>query len=166
MNFYLSAVDDRLRHIQDMPSIGIILCKDRNEIVVEYALRDTTKPMGVAKYRLTSTLPDQLKHELPSPDELASEFPLLSLFKLRVEIERLLFRRARNLGLATNFASINQLIRWLAERNASPDGSEDFLRVVNVLNHAAHGRDVDADGAQEALRVGAEFLALLQAQDL
>jgi hypothetical protein len=74
---------------------------------MEYALLDTTKPMGVAKYRLTSTLPDQLKHELPSPDELASEFPLLSLFKLRVEIERLLFRRAKNLGLATNSGGFN-----------------------------------------------------------
>ena len=51
MNFYLSAVDDRLRRPDDDPSIGIILCQSRNEVVVEYALRDTTKPMGVARYR-------------------------------------------------------------------------------------------------------------------
>jgi hypothetical protein len=49
MNFYLSAIDDLLRHPEDRPSIGIILCKDRNEVVVEYALRDSGKPMGVAK---------------------------------------------------------------------------------------------------------------------
>ncbi len=53
MNFYLSAVDDQLKHADDKPSIGIILCKGRNAVVVEYALRDTNKPMGVAEYRLT-----------------------------------------------------------------------------------------------------------------
>ena len=51
MNFYLSAVDDQLRHKDDQPTIGIILCKGRNEVVVEYSLRDTAKPMGVAQYR-------------------------------------------------------------------------------------------------------------------
>jgi predicted nuclease of restriction endonuclease-like (RecB) superfamily len=48
MNFYLSALDDQLRHPDDKPSIGIILCKGRNKVVVEYALRDVSKPMGVA----------------------------------------------------------------------------------------------------------------------
>ena len=57
MNFYLSAVDDALRHPDDQPSIGIILCKGRNQIVVEYALRDTSKPMGVAQYTLSHALP-------------------------------------------------------------------------------------------------------------
>jgi nuclease YhcG-like protein len=71
MNFYLSAVDDRLRHPDDKPSIGIILCKERNKVVVEYALRDTSKPMGVAQYRLSSKLPDRLQHELPTAEELA-----------------------------------------------------------------------------------------------
>ncbi|WP_247454690.1 MULTISPECIES: PDDEXK nuclease domain-containing protein, partial [unclassified Bradyrhizobium] len=46
MNFYLSAVDDQLRHRDDQPTIGIILCKGRNKVIVEYALRDTSKPMG------------------------------------------------------------------------------------------------------------------------
>ena len=53
MNFYLSAVDDQLRHKDDQPTIGIILCKGRNEVVVEYSLRDTTKPMGVAQYKVS-----------------------------------------------------------------------------------------------------------------
>jgi hypothetical protein len=61
MNFYLSAVDEQLRHPDDGPSIGIILCKSRNELIVEYALRDTTKPMGVSQYRLATALPDQLQ---------------------------------------------------------------------------------------------------------
>jgi predicted nuclease of restriction endonuclease-like (RecB) superfamily len=65
MNFYLSAVDDLLRQKTDQPSIGIILCKGRNEIVMEYALRDTRKPVGVAQYRMTDTLPKPLQQELP-----------------------------------------------------------------------------------------------------
>ena len=73
MNFYLSAVDDLLRHPDDKPSIGLILCKDRNKVVVEYALRDTRKPMGVAAYRLTTSLPKDLKGSLPTIEELEAE---------------------------------------------------------------------------------------------
>jgi hypothetical protein len=51
--------------------IGIILCKDRNEVVVEYALRDSGKPMGVAQYRMSTALPERLKDDLPSPEDLA-----------------------------------------------------------------------------------------------
>lgn len=71
MNFYLSAIDDLLRHPEDRPSIGIILCKDRKDVVVEYALKDSGKPMGVAQYRLSSDLPERLKGDLPSPEDLA-----------------------------------------------------------------------------------------------
>ena len=62
MNFYLSAVDDQLRHQDDQPTIGIILCKGRNEVVVEYSLRDTAKPMGVAQYTVSPSLPSRLHH--------------------------------------------------------------------------------------------------------
>jgi predicted nuclease of restriction endonuclease-like (RecB) superfamily len=75
MNFYLSAVDDLLRHADDAPSIGLILCKEKNRIVVEYALRDTDKPMGVAKYRLTELLPERMQLELPTNDDLAPGCP-------------------------------------------------------------------------------------------
>lgn len=70
MNFYLSAVDDLLRHKDDHPSIGIILCKAKNKVIAEYALRDTRKPIGVSGYKLTETLPKSLKGELPSIKEL------------------------------------------------------------------------------------------------
>jgi len=73
MNFYLSAVDDRLRTRADNPSIGIILCKVRNKVIVEYALRDTHKPIGVSAYRLTKSLPAKLKRSLPTIKELESE---------------------------------------------------------------------------------------------
>jgi len=73
MNFYLSAVDDLLRHPDDQPSIGIILCKSKNRVVAEYALRDIRKPVGVSEYRLTEALPKRLSGSLPTVQELAAE---------------------------------------------------------------------------------------------
>lgn len=73
MNFYLSAVDAQLKHSSDQPSIGIILCKGKNQVVVEYALRDTSKPMGVSEFRMLEQLPEQLKANLPTIEELEAE---------------------------------------------------------------------------------------------
>jgi predicted nuclease of restriction endonuclease-like (RecB) superfamily len=73
MNFYLSAVDDLLRHPSDAPTIGLILCRSRNNVVVEYALRDTAKPIGVSAYELTRALPEELKGSLPTIEELEKE---------------------------------------------------------------------------------------------
>jgi hypothetical protein len=56
MNFYLSAIDDLLKTKDDNRSIGIILCKTKNKLSVEYALRDTTKPMGIAEYKLADAI--------------------------------------------------------------------------------------------------------------
>jgi predicted nuclease of restriction endonuclease-like (RecB) superfamily len=74
LNFYLSAVDDILRHKDDNPSIGILLCKDKGEqIKAEYALRDINKPIGLAEYRISENLPEQIKTSLPSIEELENE---------------------------------------------------------------------------------------------
>jgi predicted nuclease of restriction endonuclease-like (RecB) superfamily len=75
MNFYLSAVDDLLRHPDDGPSIGIILCKAKNRVVAEYALRDLAKPVGVSTYitKLVESLPPALRGSLPSPEALEAE---------------------------------------------------------------------------------------------
>ncbi len=70
MNFYLSAVDDLLRQPTDQPTIGIILCRERNEITVEYALRATNRPIGVSRYRITEALPEPLQLSLPTQQEL------------------------------------------------------------------------------------------------
>ncbi|MFN0016235.1 MAG: YhcG family protein [Saprospiraceae bacterium] len=70
MNFYLSALDDLVKAESDNPSIGIILCKDKKNIVVEYALKDLTKPIGVSEYMLTAALPADLKPDLPSVEDL------------------------------------------------------------------------------------------------
>lgn len=70
MNFYLSALDDLVRHREDAPSIGLVLCRGRNRTVAEYALRDVAKPIGVSEYRLTHELPEPLQNALPDPDAL------------------------------------------------------------------------------------------------
>jgi len=73
MNFYLSAVDDLLKHADDCASIGLILCKTKNKIVVEYALRDTAKPIGVSEFQLTESLPENLRGKLPTIEEIEAE---------------------------------------------------------------------------------------------
>jgi len=71
MQFYLAALDRLVREEGENPSIGIILCKEKNRTVVEYALHDARKPMGVATYRVVKRLPKELKGQLPSPGEIA-----------------------------------------------------------------------------------------------
>ena len=73
MGFYLSAIDDILRHEQDRPTIGLILCKTKNKLVAEYALRGTTKPIGVSEMQLIDALPDDLKGNLPTIEELEAK---------------------------------------------------------------------------------------------
>ncbi len=75
MNFYLSAVDERLRHGADQASIGLLLCREKERIVVEYALRDVNKPIGVSEWRtrLVDTLPKTLQPSLPTIAEIEAE---------------------------------------------------------------------------------------------
>ena len=70
LNFYLSAVDSLLKREDDQPTIGLLLCRDKNNIEVEFALRDMNKPMGVSEYTLVETLPDNLKGALPTVEEI------------------------------------------------------------------------------------------------
>ncbi len=73
MNFYLGVVDDKLRHAADAPSIGLILCQDRNHIIAEYALRGTSKPIGISQYELTRALPVTLQSALPTVEQIEAE---------------------------------------------------------------------------------------------
>ncbi len=75
LNIYLNVVDDLLRHPDDKPSIGLLLVKDKNRMLVEYALAGTTKPIGVAQWerQITQSLPDNLKPSLPSVEEIEAE---------------------------------------------------------------------------------------------
>jgi len=74
LNFYIKAVDEQIKTDRDEPTIGILLCKSRDKIVVEYALSDIHKPIGISEYQLTHILPDNLKSSLPSIEEIEAEF--------------------------------------------------------------------------------------------
>ena len=73
LNFYTSVIDDRLKGENDNPTIGIIICKSKNNTVVEYALKDINKPLGVSEYQLTTVLPKDFKSSLPSIEEIENE---------------------------------------------------------------------------------------------
>ena len=73
MNFYLAAVDDIMRHADDKPSIGLILCKTKNRIIAEYALRNMTTPMGISEFKHMEELPEQLKGTLPTIEEIEAQ---------------------------------------------------------------------------------------------
>lgn len=73
LNFYLSAVDSLLKRDDDQPTIGLLLCRDKNNIEVEFALRDMNKPMGVSEYTLVEALPDNLKGAMPTVEEIEND---------------------------------------------------------------------------------------------
>ena len=70
LNFYLSAVDGILKAEGDNPSIGLLLCKTKNDLVAEYSLKDVSKPIGVSEYRVTGVLPEELRDKLPSVEDI------------------------------------------------------------------------------------------------
>jgi predicted nuclease of restriction endonuclease-like (RecB) superfamily len=73
LSFYLTAVDAQMKAPEDGPTIGLLLCKSKNRVVAEYALRDTRKPMGVAEYQLVEALPKELEASLPSIEQIERE---------------------------------------------------------------------------------------------
>ena len=70
LNFYLSALDEFVKQDDEEPSIGILLCKDANRSVVEFAVRDYTKPMGVATYKTRTEMPEEWQKALPDIDDM------------------------------------------------------------------------------------------------
>ena len=70
LNFYLSAVDGILKKDTDNPSIGLLLCKSKNNLVAEYSLRDMSKPIGISEYKITCSLPEELENQLPSVEDI------------------------------------------------------------------------------------------------
>lgn len=73
MSFYCSVVNDRLRHGDDKPTIGLILCQQHNRVLAEYTLRDMDNPIGVSSYELTRALPKELQTSLPSIEQIEHE---------------------------------------------------------------------------------------------
>lgn len=79
LNFYIRAVDQQLRQIGDQPTIGLLLCKNKDKLVAEYALSDIHKPMGIAAYAVTHTLPESLQAGLPSIEDIERKLGGLDL---------------------------------------------------------------------------------------
>ena len=77
MQFYLVALDKQVKQPDENPSIGLVLCKTKDKTVVEYALLDTRKPIGIAEYRLVSKLPMRLRGQLPDPRQIATLLEVL-----------------------------------------------------------------------------------------
>jgi predicted nuclease of restriction endonuclease-like (RecB) superfamily len=73
LSFYFTAVDMQVKAEQDNPTIGLLLCKSKNKVVAEYALRDKAQPIGVAEYRLIESLPEELQTSLPSIEQIERE---------------------------------------------------------------------------------------------
>ena len=73
LSFYLTAVDRQVKHAQDNPTIGLLLCKSKNKVVAEYALGDKSQPMGIAEYKLLESLPAELQTSLPSIEQIERE---------------------------------------------------------------------------------------------
>lgn len=78
LNFYLSVVDDVLKSSDDQPSIGLLICRDKDKVIAEYALKDINKPIGVSEYRITESIPANLKGKLPTIEELEKELKTMS----------------------------------------------------------------------------------------
>jgi predicted nuclease of restriction endonuclease-like (RecB) superfamily len=73
LGFYITAVDRQMKAPQDNPTIGLLLCKSKNKVVAEYALGDTSQPMGIAEYKLIDSLPAELQTSLPSIEQIEQE---------------------------------------------------------------------------------------------
>jgi hypothetical protein len=70
MQFYLAVLDDTSRLEGENPAIGILICKSKSRTIVEYALKESSKPIGVATCRIVSSVPDELRNDLPTPDQI------------------------------------------------------------------------------------------------
>lgn len=79
LNFYLSAIDSLIKNDDDNPTIGILLCRNKNNIEAEFALRDICKPIGISEFELTNIIPENLKSSLPTIEEIEEEFKNLEV---------------------------------------------------------------------------------------
>jgi len=73
LNFYLSAIDDTLKLPEDGPTIGLLLCEEKDKIIAEYALRRVESPMGIAEYQISTSLPGKLYNVLPTTELIEAE---------------------------------------------------------------------------------------------
>lgn len=127
-------------------------------MIVEYALRDSAKPLGVAAYRVSSQLPKQLEADLPTQTELAREYPLMALVKLRIDIERMLRQLTQQHGAPNGPPAIRSMLERLAQVRGLPQSAAAFGETLRILNAATHGVDVSVVAAAAALDAGTRLL--------
>lgn len=91
MSAYLSAVDDQLKHEDDQPTIGIILCKTKDNVYAEYVLRNFNRPIGIAEFevKLVEKLPKELKSSLPTVEEIEAELSVIPTVKKKSNKKKL-----------------------------------------------------------------------------
>lgn len=77
MQFYLTVLDERVKFPDENASVGIIICKSKNRTIVEYALKSANKPIGISTYNISSTLPDEMKNLLPTPEQIIERLSAL-----------------------------------------------------------------------------------------
>ena len=87
LNFYLTAVDNILKTEQDAPTIGLLLCKGKNDLIAEYALRDINKPIGVSEYRITDEIPEKFRQQLPSIEDIKNRIGKQKISKVYKRIQ-------------------------------------------------------------------------------
>lgn len=131
-------------------------------MVVEYALCDAAKPMGVAEYRVSRALPEPLQADLPTAAEFAREFPLMSLVELRIEVERELRAALAGRGTAERPLAIAEGLAEPRRLGLAPPGTDRFRSALQTLNRAAHGLEVDRHAAAEAAEVAAASIGELR----
>jgi hypothetical protein len=133
------------------------------ELVKSSQQRDTHKPMGVAQYKLTGALPERLKSELPTNEDLAPELPLMNLVSLRSRLEKTLAKIAKARQMRWEQREIEVLLGKLADQKAlSSHIVKDLRAVAGFLNSAVHGKTISKADAKKALKLGESVLARLE----
>lgn len=156
MNFYLSTIDNNYKTPGDNPSIGLILCKNKDRVTVEYALKDVNKPMGVAGYQLTHLIPKDLQGQLPSIEDLEKELKKEVTYaksnqKKREQLETLLsklspeiFRKERSMPVIKEFwDEVSYKLKPALEKAFKPE--KELFEYLGVI------RSIDGKNAERML---------------
>ncbi len=163
MNFYLSAIDDQLRHAHDAPTIGIICASSVMKSSLNMPCATLQNRWALPNMCSQALCRHSFGMKLPTLEELAREFPYLSLVKLRIEIEQALRSLMTLHGLpAQRPMGLGNMLRELDRHNVRIPATEGFLKAMSPMNAAAHGIDISVDEAQDAERIGAAFLAQIR----
>jgi len=175
MNFYLSTIDSNYKSEQDASSIGLILCKNKDRITVEYALKDVNKPIGVAAYQITHAIPNNLQGQLPSIEDLEKELKKEITFvksnqKKREQLEVLLsklspqvFKKEKSVPVVKNlWDEISYKLIPTIEKTFMPEKNLfDYLGVIRFIN----GNDAEDMSLFGQLYINIKEIGLLVRMD-